>query len=119
MEITKNQIKVIHILLKQYEIDDCLYRSMLWDKFRVTSCKNLSEEQAQEIIHHIKYTYSEDYKLGYDLGLKRGLMSLGNTEHVFRSLVANKYSRHLTEYEEKMFNVLSEEQKQELIKTLI
>lgn len=119
--IENKQKQVIHILLKEHNISDSTYRAMLWDNYRVTSCVNLTYEQAEELIHYIKYNYDENYKSGYNKGIQKGLELLGNCtqKDIISKLIAQKEHRFLTRYEEDMIDILDEEQKKDLIKQLI
>lgn len=45
-----NNARTIHALLSRTGMDDDTYRSMLWDRFRVNSSKDLTEAQAAELV---------------------------------------------------------------------
>lgn len=47
-------IAKIKIAQKQLGIKDDIYRDILYRKFRVSSCKSLSDSQALVLIHHFK-----------------------------------------------------------------
>lgn len=52
--ITAAQIKRIHVVIHSLRIDDDTYRAALSERFSVTSCKNLSLNQAQEFIRELE-----------------------------------------------------------------
>lgn len=114
MDITKKQKQIIHILLKEYNVSDIIYRNFLYNTYDVTSCTYLTEKQADELIHKLKYIYSKDYKAGYD----RGISMVMNTkdEDLLESLLKSQLCRELTECEKLMFKMLDEEQKKDFIK---
>ncbi len=47
-------IAKIKIAQKQLGIEDSIYRGILYRKFRVSSCKSLSDSQALVLIHHFR-----------------------------------------------------------------
>ena len=63
---TKNQLAVIHILKKEYNLSDDEYTDLMWNLFDETTSKHLDEEQAEKFIHTLNYKYNESYKMGYN-----------------------------------------------------
>lgn len=63
--IDKQQIKHIHTLLSNYNIDDKKYRELLEDLFDVNSCKELTHNQASKLIFKIQMLYDDRYRQGY------------------------------------------------------
>lgn len=112
-KVTKNQLAVIHILKNEYGVTE--YEQLLENNFGVTSSKELSEEQAEKFIHLLNYNYSEEYKRGYNYGIKR-LLSMFSLKEQFIKLLDTKHNRVPTTYELYMFDNLDVElQKQMLI----
>jgi hypothetical protein len=52
--IDGKQIKLIHIAMSDLRLDDVTYRFMLYDQFKVRSSKQLSYDQASELINYFK-----------------------------------------------------------------
>lgn len=114
-DITQNQKATIHILLNKYSIKDEQYRKILFDKYEVYSCCNLTEEQAEELIHHLNYNNSFEYKLGFNSALNRML----DSSNVSLLTQFTRLNKNATECEIKLFNMLTEEQQQQVIKGLL
>lgn len=123
MTIENQQKRIIHILLKEYNISDETYRDLLYKKFNVFSCTDLTYNEAEELIHYLKYTNDINYKCGYDKGIEKGLyifdIDISDKKAIIARIILQREHRALTEYEENMINLLDEKQKEELIKNLI
>jgi hypothetical protein len=48
--ISPSQIKAIHTVIHKFGLDDEAYRHMLYSRYKVTSCKELSWRQAEELL---------------------------------------------------------------------
>lgn len=117
---TKEQKAVVHILKKEYNISNEEYYNALYDTFKVESSKDLSEEECTQFIHFLNYTYNKDYKLGFDNGLKMFYNFFGNDIEVnFERAVNMTQKRDITDLEKIMFDSLSDDDKQKLIKSML
>lgn len=117
---TKEQKAVVHILKKEYNISNEEYYNALYDTFKVESSKDLSEEECTQFIHFLNYTYNKDYRLGFDNGLKMFYNFFGNNiEANFERAVNMTQKRDITNLEKVMFNSLSDDDKQKLIKSIL
>lgn len=117
---TKEQKAVVHILKKEYNISNEEYYNALYDTFKVESSKDLSEEECTQFIHFLNYTYNKDYSLGFDNGLKMFYSFFGNDiEANFERAVNMTQKRDITNLEKTMFNSLSDDDKQKLIKSIL
>ena len=114
---TKTQKAVIHILKEKYGITDKEYTDIMYDKFDVSSSIYLSEQQAESFIHLLNYTYSTDYKLGYDKAFDIFCSGQDNNT-IAQNLYYKKYDRKMTDFETKCFNMLETEKQLDLIKQL-
>lgn len=117
---TKEQKAVVHILKKEYNISNEEYYNALYDTFKVESSKDLSEEECTQFIHFLNYTYNKDYSLGFDNGLKMFYNFFGNDiEANFERAVNMTQKRDITDLEKIMFNSLSDDDKQKLVKSML
>lgn len=117
---TKEQKAVVHILKKEYNISNEEYYNALYDTFKVESSKDLSEEECTQFIHFLNYTYNKNYRLGFDNGLKMFYNFFGNDiEANFERAVNITQKRDITDLEKRMFDSLSNEDKQKLIKSML
>lgn len=114
----RNQLAVIHILKKEYNISEDEYRKMLEDRHDVESSAFLSEEQAEDFIHYIKYTYSADYKLGFDKGIEVVMPEFSYSTEIYKRIVQMAYNRPTTSFEDKMFEIMTFEQRKNLLSEL-
>lgn len=53
-QIDSKQIKLIHVAISKLRIEDHVYRQILHDRYGVRTCKDLSYEQASDLIDHFK-----------------------------------------------------------------
>lgn len=109
----KNNLAVIHILKKDYNLSDETYRSILDEEFNVISSADLDLEEQEKFIHILNFRFSENYKRGYTKAIKDFISNVSNLETLFLQL------KEPTEFEIKMFRMLSVLQKRELIQELI
>lgn len=117
---TKEQKAVVHILKKKYNISNEEYYNALYDTFKVESSKYLSEEECTQFIHFLNYTYNKDYSLGFDNGLKMFYNFFGNDiEANFERAVNMTQKRDITNLEKIMFDSLSDDDKQKLVKSML
>ena len=117
---TKEQKAVVHILKKEYNISNEEYYNALYDTFKVESSKDLSEEECTQFIHFLNYTYNKDYRLGFDNGLKMFYNFFGNDiEANFKRAVNMTQKRNMTDLEKIMFDSLSDDDKQKLVKSML
>lgn len=117
---TKEQKAVVHILKKKYNISNEEYYNALYDTFKVESSKDLSEEECTQFIHFLNYTYNKDYSLGFDNGLKMFYNFFGNNiEANFERAVNMTQKRDITDLEKMMFDSLSDDNKQKLVKSML
>ncbi|MEM4625270.1 MAG: phage protein GemA/Gp16 family protein [Candidatus Pacearchaeota archaeon] len=58
--LSRKEYARIHILLKEYGIDDEVYRTILWGNFGVGSSKELNYKQYQELLKIIKNTFKKN-----------------------------------------------------------
>lgn len=114
---TKTQKAVIHILKEKYGITNEEYTDIMYDNFTVSSSIYLSEQQADSFIHLLNYTYSSDYRLGYDRAFDMYCAGQDNST-IIKKLYHNKYGRDMTDFEITCFNMLDKEQQVTLIKRL-
>ena len=117
---TKEQKAVVYILKKKYNISNEEYYNALYDTFKVESSKDLSEEECTQFIHFLNYTYNKDYSLGFDNGLKMFYNFFGNDiEANFERAVNMTQKRDITDLEKMMFDSLSDNDKQKLVKSML
>lgn len=117
---TKEQKAVVHILKKEYNISNEEYYNALYDTFKVESSKDLSEEECTQFIHFLNYTYNKDYSLGFDNGLKMFYNFFGNDIKAnFERAVNMTQKRDITDLEKIMFDSLSDDDKQKLVKSML
>lgn len=109
----KKNLAVIHILKKDYNLLDETYRSILDEEFNVMSSADLDLEEQEKFIHILNFRYSESYKRGYTKAMKDFMSNVSNLETLFLQL------KEPTEFEIKMFRMLSVFQKRELIQELM
>lgn len=112
---TKTQKAVIHILKEKYGITDEEYTNIMYDNFDVSSSIYLSEQQAERFIHLLNYTYSIDYKLGYDKAFDIYCLGQDNIS-IIKRLYHNKHNRDMTSFEVQCFNLLNKDTQLEIIK---
>lgn len=112
---TNNQKAVIHILKEKYDITDKEYKDIMYNNFTVSSSIYLSEQQADSFIHLLNYTYSNDYKLGYDKALDIYCLGQDNIS-IIKRLYHNKHNRDMTSFEVQCFNLLNKDTQLEIIK---
>ena len=113
---TNNQLAVIHILKKDYNISDTMYLNML-DKFGVVSSKYLNEDKATEFIHELNINYNEDYKRGFMYAVDKFVSDV-SLEDKFKTLTKIVYDSEPTQLELKMFDNMNLEQKMIIIEEL-
>ena len=117
---TKEQKAVVHILKKEYNISNEEYYNALYDTFKVESSKDLTDDECTQFIHFLNYTYNKNYRLGFDNGLKMFYNFFGNDiEANFERAVNITQKRDITDLEKRMFDSLSNEDKQKLIKSML
>ena len=109
----KKNLAVIHILKKQYDLSEDLYRSMLQEEFCATSSAELTLQEQEKFIHILNFRYNEDYKRGYTKAMANFMSNVSNLTVVFYQL------KDPTPFEVKMFKMLSVSQQKELIQELI
>jgi len=66
MNITKQQIKTIHVLIHRIGMSDEDYRAMLMDNFGVSSCKQLRSNQAKQLIQTLYKLSGQKPKKRFD-----------------------------------------------------
>lgn len=113
--ITDNQKKIIHILLKEYNIDEQVYRDDLFKRYEVFSCVDLTFEQADNFIHDLKMQNSLDYKAGFERALR--VYKIDNLK-ILEQKIREKYNRELTEFEKEMFSNFNFVAQKEFIENL-
>lgn len=113
---TKNQLAVIHILKKEYNLSDNDYTSIMFDLFDETSAKFLDEEQAEKFIHTLNYKYDESYKRGYEKAISEVCGKDLDTQ--FRFFYRDRFSKEPTNLEFYLFNKLDDKQKADTISDL-
>lgn len=113
---TKNQLAVIHILKKDYQISDNDYEDILWHTFDVGSSKDLDEEEADKFIHILNYKYNEDYKRGYDTAVSE--VCGKDLDEQFRFFYKKRYDKLPSVMELYLFKKLDDYQKADTIKDL-
>lgn len=113
---TKNQLAVIHILKKEYNISDNEYSDLLWNLFDECSSKNLDDDQAEKFIHSLNYKYNENYKRGYDKAISE--VCGKDLEEQFRFFYNKRYDKLPSTMELYLFNKLDDYQKTDTIKDL-
>ena len=91
---------------------------MLEDRHDVESSAFLSEEQAEDFIHYIKYTYNADYKLGFDKGIEVVMPEFSYSTEIYKRIVQMAYNRPTTSFEDKMFEIMTFEQRKNLLSEL-
>lgn len=116
MALSTNKQKArLHILKAEYELNDVEYRNFLIDNFDgIDSSVGLSEEQCDFAIHLLQYTYSEDYKRGFD----KALEMFGSLEDLFIKKIETKFERRATDLEIDMFSKMDREQQREYINAI-
>ena len=91
---TKNQLAVIHILKKEYNLSDNDYTSIMFDLFDETSAKFLDEEQAEKFIHTLNYKYDESYNQNgngeNDDYIDSNIFTEENIQNAFRKAIFHK-----------------------------
>lgn len=121
MVLANNKQKaIVHILKNKYELSDEEYRGLLIDTFDgIDSTTGLDEEECDKFIHILNYKYNQDYKYGYDKGVREYISQL-NLETQFKLAIQNKYGREVTELELQMFDKIGYDyQKKDLIESLL
>lgn len=113
---TNNQLAVIHILKKDYNISDTIYLNML-NKFGVVSSKYLDEDKASEFIHELNITHNEDYKRGFMYAVDKFTSDV-NLEDKFKTLTKLVYDSEPTQLELRMFDNMNLEQRMIIIEEL-
>ena len=113
---TKNQLAVIHILKKEYDLSDNDYSKIMISLFDETSAKYLDEEQAEKFIHALNYKYNESYKRGYDKAISDVCGKDLDTQ--FRFFYRDRYGKEPTNLEMYLFNKLYNDQKSDTINDL-
>lgn len=120
MTLCNNKQKaIVHIIKNKYGITDEEYRGLLIDNFDgidTTVC--LSEGECEKFIHILNYKYNQDYKNGYDRGVKQCMVNM-NLEEKFRFVTKSKYNRDITELELRMFNSMYDTDKENVIESLM
>lgn len=116
---TKEQKAVVHILKNKYSISDEQYKTLLYDYFKVSSSVDLTEEECDEFIHLLNYDYNNDYRLGFDNGLKRfyNFFNDGSLEGFERAINITQ-KRDITEVEKIMFTELKHDERIQVLKIL-
>ena len=113
---TKNQLAVIHILKKEYNLSDDEYTDLLWNLFDEITSKNLDVEQAEKFIHALNYKYNESYKRGYDKAISEVCGKDLDTQ--FRFFYRDRFEKEPTNLELYLFNKLDDNQKSDTINDL-
>lgn len=120
MTLCNNKQKaIVHIIKNKYGITDEEYRGLLIDNFDgIDTTMGLSETECEKFIHILNYKYNQEYKYGYDRGVKECMSQL-DIETQFKIAIKNKYNREITELELQMFNSIDYIDKMNLIKSLM
>lgn len=113
---TKNQLSVIHILKKEYDLSDNDYSSIMFDLFGTTSAKYLDEEEAERFIHALNYKYNESYKRGYNRAVSEFCGKDLDTQ--FRFFYRDRFKKEPTDLELYLFGKLDNNQKSDTINDL-
>lgn len=113
---TKNQLAVIHILKKEYDLSDNDYSNIMFSLFDESSAKYLDEEQAEKFIHALNYKYNESYKRGYDRAISEVCGKDLDTQ--FRFFYRDRFEKEPTNLELYLFNKLDNNQKSDTISDL-
>lgn len=113
---TKNQLAVIHILKKEYDLSDNEYTDLMWNLFDETTSRHLDEEQADKFIHALNYKYNESYKRGYDRAISEVCGKDLDTQ--FRFFYRDRFEKEPTNLELYLFGKLDDEQKSDTINDL-
>ena len=113
---TKNQLAVIHILKKEYDLSDNDYSRIMDSLFDTTSAKYLDEEEAEKFIHALNYKYNESYKRGYDRAISEFCGKDLDTQ--FRFFYRDRFEKEPTNLELYLFGKLDDNQKSDTINDL-
>ena len=113
---TNEQKAVIHILKNEYGITDTVYGDLMQVNFGVRSSIDLTKDEATRFIHLLNLQYNEDYKRGFEYVIQ--FLNLSDTK-IFKTLVQVKYSREVTELEVQMFDNMTNDDKRNLIQSLM
>ena len=99
-QITKEQIKTIHILKNRNNLSDDYYRVLLGSKFNTTSCKDLTEAQASVLISLLKRLGTDlatDKQIGkFNVLLKECFKEKDKAEFIRRQLGKGKNEKNMT-----------------------
>lgn len=115
--ITSKQIQIIHILKNKYELADNTYRNFMNKLYGVDTCKLLNECQAQDFIHQLNFKFNDDYRLGYNEGVKVA-ETFVSVEDMFSGLVQKLYGHAPTKTELAMFRMGNNDFKKSVIDEL-
>ena len=61
-KISKDQIKLIHVLKNNLKYDDKKYQELLMEKFGVSSSKELTPQQAESFIKTLRTLFEKGFK---------------------------------------------------------
>ncbi|MCQ9626889.1 DUF1018 domain-containing protein [Cetobacterium somerae] len=61
-KISKDQIKLIHVLKNNLKYDDKKYQELLMEKFGVSSSKELTSQQAESFIKTLRTLFEKGFK---------------------------------------------------------
>lgn len=99
-QITKEQIKTIHILKNRNNVSDDYYRVLLGAKFNKTSCKDLTEAQASVLISLLKRLGTDlatDKQIGkFNVLFKKCFKEKDKAEFIRRQLGKGKNEKNVT-----------------------
>lgn len=80
-QIAPSQIKAIHTIVKKFGLDDEAYRHLLHSRYKVTSCKDLTWRQAEELLDHLNPPASRRSLPPLNKGGLRGVMKYQDMDH--------------------------------------
>lgn len=99
-QITKEQIKTIHILKNRNNVSDDYYRVLLGSKFNKPSCKDLTEAQASVLISLLKRLGTDlatDKQIGkFNVLFKKCFKEKDKAEFIRRQLGKGKNEKNMT-----------------------
>ena len=99
-QITKEQIKTIHILKNRNNVSDDYYRVLLGSKFNKPSCKYLTEAQASVLISLLKRLGTDlatDKQIGkFNVLFKECFKEKDKAEFIRRQLGKGKNEKNVT-----------------------
>ena len=99
-QITKEQIKTIHILKNRNNVSDDYYRVLLGSKFNKPSCKDLTEAQASVLISLLKRLGTDlatDKQIGkFNVLFKKCFKEKDKIDFIRRELGKEKNEKNMT-----------------------